>query len=628
VRGRPEDAGHEEAGGGVSHTERDLEVHEPVPLADEASPFGMDAGRARRAWLAHMRHELRAPANAILDYSDLLLEDSASFGLGELAAELEKIQAAGQSLVQLVDQLLDPELVKRQLHLDAEAFGAKVRHDLRTPLNAVIGYSEMVLEDTDESGPEQLVTQVRNIHAAGKKLLALIDDLVRFPGVDAGPVDASLAPSPPGDPHPALDRGNSLGNPFTDPERASSASMIHDVLTAIRPLEEGTARVSGAGGSLLVVDDSDTGRDLLSRRLEREGYRVTPASNGREALERLRAEPFDLVLLDILMPEMNGYQVLERMKGDPALRHLPVIMISALDEIDAVVRCIEMGAEDYLSKPFSPVLLRARIGACLEKKRLRDQEQRTHQALIESQQRLAAELAEAAEYVRSLLPAPLSGELATEWQFVPSSQLGGDSFGYHWIDAEHFAIYLLDACGHGVGPALLSVSAMNCLRAQMLPDTDFCQPGEVLRALNRTFQMREQNNTYFTIWYGVYHRGERRLTYASGGHPPAILLPGGACAAVPLRTRGPIIGALPDVPYKSESCVLEQPSRLFVFSDGAYEVTRPDGAMLTLDEFTALLSQPPEPGVATVDRVLHAIQELHGSSSLEDDFSLVQVTFG
>lgn len=590
----------------MSHGERDHEAQEPTPSAHDAARSAMEAGRTRRAWLAHMRHELRAPVNAILDYSHLLLEERASLGLGELAAELEKIHEAGQSLVQLVDQLLDPDQVERQLHLDAEALGAKVRHDLRTPLNAVIGYSEMLLEDADEPGPERPVAQLRNIHAAGKKLLALIDDLVRFPSAEAGAVDPILT--------------------------SSSSSMIRDAMAAIRPLEEGTAPVASTGGSVLVVDDSDLGRELLSRRLQREGYRVTPARNGREALEHLREEPFDLVLLDIIMPEMNGYHVLEQMKGDPALLHLPVIMISALDEIDAVVRCIEMGAEDYLPKPFDPVILRARIGACLEKKRLRDQEQRTYQALVESQQRLAAELADAADYVRSLLPPPLSGELATEWQFVPSSQLGGDSFGYHWIDSEHFAIYLLDACGHGVGPALLSVSAMNCLRAQMLPDTDFCQPGEVLSALNRTFQMRKQNNIYFTIWYGVYHRGERRLTYASGGHPPALLLAGpdtSSSQAVPLRTRGPIIGALPDVLYKSDSCLLEQPSRLFVFSDGAYEVTQRDGTMLTLDEFTAILSRPPELGVATVDRIFRTIQELRGPGplELEDDFSLVQVTF-
>jgi adenylate cyclase len=126
---------------------------------------------------------------------------------------------------------------------------------------------------------------------------------------------------------------------------------------------------------LLLVDDNEDNLYTLSLRLKREGYNhIVTAGNGREALERLQAQPFDLVLLDIMMPELNGYEVLAAMKSDARLRHIPVIMISAVDEIDSVTRCIEQGAEDYLSKPFNPVLLRARVGACLEKKRLRDQE--------------------------------------------------------------------------------------------------------------------------------------------------------------------------------------------------------------------------------------------------------------
>jgi CheY-like chemotaxis protein len=117
--------------------------------------------------------------------------------------------------------------------------------------------------------------------------------------------------------------------------------------------------------SLLVVDDNEANRNLLSRRLEREGYRVTVAENGRQALEMMQTQEFDLVLLDIMMPELNGYQVLQHLKSDDDLCHIPVIMISALDEIDSVVRCIQMGAEDYLSKPFNPVLLKARVAACL-----------------------------------------------------------------------------------------------------------------------------------------------------------------------------------------------------------------------------------------------------------------------
>lgn len=128
-------------------------------------------------------------------------------------------------------------------------------------------------------------------------------------------------------------------------------------------------------GLVLVVDDNEMNRDILSRRLQRQGHMVIVAENGKQALAQLQNQPFDLILLDVMMPEMNGYQVLEHLKADPALRHIPVIMVSALDDLDSVVRCIELGAEDYLFKPFNPILLKARIGASLEKKRLRDQEQ-------------------------------------------------------------------------------------------------------------------------------------------------------------------------------------------------------------------------------------------------------------
>ncbi|MFM9264774.1 adenylate/guanylate cyclase domain-containing protein [Tychonema sp. BBK16] len=145
--------------------------------------------------------------------------------------------------------------------------------------------------------------------------------------------------------------------------------------------------MKGDESSVLVVDDNEVNRDLLARRLQRQGHAVTVAEDGLQALELMRSEPFDLVLLDIMMPQMNGYQVLENLKADEKLRHIPVIMISAVDDIDSIVRCIELGAEDYLSKPFNPVLLKARISACLEKKRLRDQEQAYSQELAEEKEK-------------------------------------------------------------------------------------------------------------------------------------------------------------------------------------------------------------------------------------------------
>lgn len=164
-------------------------------------------------------------------------------------------------------------------------------------------------------------------------------------------------------------------------------------------------------GVVLVVDDNEVNRDLLTRRLQRQGHRIVVAENGRQALERIREQPFDLVLLDIMMPEMNGYEVLERIKSDPELRHIPVVMISALDDIESVVRCIELGAEDYLFKPFNPTLLKARISACLEKKRLRDQEQ----AYLKQ---LQIEQEKSEKLLLNILPAPIAAQLKQEQRII------------------------------------------------------------------------------------------------------------------------------------------------------------------------------------------------------------------
>lgn len=157
-------------------------------------------------------------------------------------------------------------------------------------------------------------------------------------------------------------------------------------------------------GHVLIVDDNEMNRDLLARRVQKQGHKTTLAVNGRQALELMQQQPFDLVLLDIMMPEMNGFQVLEHLKADSRLRHIPVIVISALDDIDSIVKCIELGAEDYLSKPFNKVLLKARINHCLEKKWLRDQE------LVYLQQ-LKAEQEKSERLLLSILPQPIAEQL-------------------------------------------------------------------------------------------------------------------------------------------------------------------------------------------------------------------------
>ncbi len=194
-------------------------------------------------------------------------------------------------------------------------------------------------------------------------------------------------------------------------------------------------------GSVLVVDDVESNRDLLSRRLQRQGHTVTSAANGLEAIDLLQTQAFDVILCDIMMPQMNGYQVLEHLKADPILRHIPVIMISALDDIDSVVRCVALGADDYLFKPFNPTLLKARLNACLEKKRLRDQEQA-------ALKQLQAEQEKSERLLLSILPQPIAERLKQNPHtiadsFAEASVLFADIVGFTEISHQRPAIVVV-----------------------------------------------------------------------------------------------------------------------------------------------------------------------------------------
>jgi phosphoserine phosphatase RsbU/P len=249
--------------------------------------------------------------------------------------------------------------------------------------------------------------------------------------------------------------------------------------------------------------------------------------------------------------------------------------------------------------------------------------------LLRVHNRLRQELHAAQHYVLAILPAPVAEPIAVEWLFVPSTELGGDSFGYQWIDGEHYALYLLDVCGHGVGSALLSITVANTLRSGALQNTDFRRPEAVLSSLNQAFQMEHQNGLYFTIWYGVYHRPTGTLRYASAGHPPPIVVSGARGErgkAESLPAVGCPVGILPDFSYTSHECTLAGPARLFLFSDGAYEITRPDGTLLEFEAFEEVLTRAVPDGTSELQELLHFAQEVNGSKDLDDDFSIMKIT--
>jgi DNA-binding response OmpR family regulator len=301
---------------------------------------------AKTEFITDLRRELEAPSRQMIDYIKSLQNQAEDLALVDLIPDLQRTEMAGQRLLESIADDQDFSIRANKVKI------AHLRHELRTSLNALLGYSEILLEAAEDRKIPDFVSDLQKIHGSAIHLLDLVsDDIELSDGV-----------------WPSLEAEQ------TQP------------------------------GSLLIVDDNDINRARLARRLRRYGYMVAEAGSGHQALEMAGAGDFDLILLDVVMAGMDGYEVLNRLNDDDVLRHVPVIMLSARDEIAGVVRGIEMGAEDYLTKPWNPVFLKARIDASLEKKRLRDQDV-LHLQEIESGKKRVDDL------LHVILPDPIIGEL-------------------------------------------------------------------------------------------------------------------------------------------------------------------------------------------------------------------------
>ena len=289
-----------------------------------------------------LRDELNAPVLGIVGGARAILAESSARTDERLMGPVRRVAALGEMLPGQIDDVLDPTRVIAGQHADEwEMLSTRLRAYLRPMALPVASVVELLAEDPATLGHDRLVNDAYEVGSAAQYLLALIDDVAGVLEVFAG---------------------------HAQPHDVSSEAR--EVIERMRPQPE-RRRPPEMRGSVLVVDDSAANRDVLDRVLTRMGFEVTLAADGRQALAVMPAGRFDLVLLDIIMPEVDGFQALHRMKGDEQMRGVPVIVISALDDSESVQRCLEMGAEDYLTKPFDPVFLRARIASVLERKRLR-----------------------------------------------------------------------------------------------------------------------------------------------------------------------------------------------------------------------------------------------------------------
>ncbi len=383
---------------------------------------------------------------------------------------------------------------------------------------------------------------------------------------------------------------------------------------------------SGASTTILLVDDDRIHSRLLQARLSVQGYRVVVVDSGKAALEQARLSPPTLILCDWLMDGMDGLEVCRACKADPSLESAHFILLTSRSRVEDRVRGLDCGADDFLSKPVDPDELLARVRSGIRLHQANERLKDLAEELRQQKTRLDQELEEAASYVRSLLPEALTGAVRVEARFEPSHELGGDSFDFFWLDADHLILYLADASGHGLAAAFPSISVHNQLRSRSLP-VDLRDPAAVLQALNSGFQMERHQGRYLTIWYGVYQLSSRTLRYASAGHPPALLWSRtGSFPSRWLRGQGMAVGLFEESSYATESLEVGEGGCLLVYSDGLYEVPRPDGAMGTLPEFMQLAEQCR--GLLSDDdgleRLLSQIHDITANAPFTDDYSAIR----
>jgi len=389
---------------------------------------------------------------------------------------------------------------------------------------------------------------------------------------------------------------------------------------------------------ILIVDDNAVNRKLLAGILKKEGYWLIEACDGEQAVELAAREHPDLILLDIMMPKMDGYQACVEIKKNPAAIDTPIIFLSAKTEAKDKIKGLELGASDYVTKPFDRGEVLARVRSQLKIHHLTKKLIQANEELVKKQKRLDEDLEAAAGIQQSLLPQnpPRSKQIEIAWNFMPCEKIGGDIFNIFRLDEEHWAIYMVDVSGHGVPSALVTVSVSQVLRPQTEylmkksisppPYYKVVSPAEVLEALDREYPI-DRFNKYFTISYLILNVRSGVLKYSNAAHPPPVLLhPDGTMEF--LKEGGTIIGMGGMLPFQEGKKQLREKDKLFVYTDGIVEYENGEGIFYGEERFhKELLSLKDKPISVIVDSVLDSLMDFGNGINPQDDISLVGLEY-
>ena len=415
-----------------------------------------------------------------------------------------------------------------------------------------------------------------------------------------------------------------MNQPST-PEQAPRPSILHRRHRADRNGEVPAPPRTQA--RVLVVDDHAANAGLLARSLEGLGYAVTLAASGGEALRAIRAGEPDVVLLDVLMPDLSGIEVLRRLRADPATADLPVVMVSGLDDTRDIVDGLAQGANDYVTKPINLPVLHARLATQTALKRARDELKRTAHRLAEEIGRHERELQVAAHVQGSILPRtpPETPGLATAWCYEPATEVGGDLFDVVPLSGGRTLLFVADAMGHGVQAALVASTVKATLTAHREDVEDLAiLMGRLDEAVSHLFDDR-----FVTAAACVVDPDPAgpSLRYAVAGHPPILVA--GRAGVVQVQTGGLPLGTGPGWAYRQGSMALEPGASLLLYSDGVTEAQAPDGRLLGVAGLAALLERHAGLDPAELTRALRrAVDDFRGPVPLEDDLTLLAARLG
>lgn len=376
---------------------------------------------------------------------------------------------------------------------------------------------------------------------------------------------------------------------------------------------------------LLVDDHTFVGSAIKVMLDDQTDMEIEYCSRAEEAIEKAQNYKPHIILQDLIMPGFSPVDLISQYSKDQELVSIPLLVLSNVEDPEMKMTAFENGASDYMVKPPQRAELIARLR--YHAKAYNDYKLRTRavRMIRQSQQMLLDEIALAASYVRSLLPGKIeTGPVKADWVYLPSRHLGGDMLGYQWLDDDHFLIYALDIAGHGFRAALMAVTAMNLINHHLLPGANYYKPTTVLQALSDSFKMKDNDEMFITMWYGIYNRKTRTLAYANAAHPPAMLVwaEGGKNHVKRLDSDGIMLGTHKDYSFELNTTAVPPGARLYIFSDGAFDFTTTEGEYFGSEKFYDLLADMPD-----VQAIMEKLKSLTGQNHFPDDVSIMEIRF-